>query len=485
MSGARMAARSYQGFKQQYPWADTNSYKGGLSIFSLAQRINLLQELNNSNTSNINILENIVTNVVNNLLSVENPPNSNTLKINNTILLEDISGNTSSISLDSTNLNISTGKNIELDASNYVKSTSAISAPSFLSLHQFDGFPSNSADITTISSLPSGGQKCRGGVLAPNGKIYCVPDDLTYVIIIDPVTDTIDTTTISLPASPNWWGGVLAPNGKIYFIPNNGTSVGILDPDTNTIDTTTISGLPAGGSKWSGGVLAPNGKIYGIPYSSTSVLIIDPDTNTIDTTTITGLPTATKYGGGVLAPNGKIYCSPLNVSNVAIIDPDTNTIDTTTITGVGGGFSYWGGALAPNGNIYFVNSFSLNAILVVDTNNNTTSTIDTSSYAIGSLGIGGYGWIGAVCAQNGYIYCIPFDWARMECVVIDPNTNTIVTNVIIGVNNTNGLYHCFGGVLAPNGKIYGMPASVSYIPIIKTGLPNQPPWMLGAYFNKF
>ena len=38
----------------------------------------------------------------------------------------------------------------------------------------------------------------------------------------------------------------------------------IIDPVTNTADTTTITGL-SGTRKWRGGVLAPNGKIYGIP----------------------------------------------------------------------------------------------------------------------------------------------------------------------------------------------------------------------------
>ena len=93
----------------------------------------------------------------------------------------------------------------------------------------------------------------------------------------------------------------------------------IIDPVTNTVDTTTITGL-SGGTKWFGGVLAPNGKIYGIPYNSTSVLIIDPVTNTADTTTISGLYAGTvKWIGGVLAPNGQIYCVPRYIDYVLVI----------------------------------------------------------------------------------------------------------------------------------------------------------------------
>ena len=41
----------------------------------------------------------------------------------------------------------------------------------------------------------------------------------------------------------NWYGGVLAPNGKIYCIPSSATSVLIIDPATGTTDTTTLSGV--------------------------------------------------------------------------------------------------------------------------------------------------------------------------------------------------------------------------------------------------
>ncbi len=40
-----------------------------------------------------------------------------------------------------------------------------------------------------------------------------------------------------------WQGGVLAPNGRIYGIPRDSTSVLIIDPATNTADTTTIDSV--------------------------------------------------------------------------------------------------------------------------------------------------------------------------------------------------------------------------------------------------
>ena len=78
-----------------------------------------------------------------------------------------------------------------------------------------------------------------------------------------------------------WTGGVLAPNGKIYGIPCDASSVLIIDPVTNTANTTAITGL-SGADKWAGGVLAPNGKIYGIPYNASSVLIIKTGLPSVD-----------------------------------------------------------------------------------------------------------------------------------------------------------------------------------------------------------
>ena len=89
--------------------------------------------------------------------------------------------------------------------------------------------------------------------------------------------DTTESTSLfdggaDLSGDYKWIGGVLAPNGKIYGIPDDSTSVLCIDPSNNT---TSRFGSLSGTGKWVGGVLAPNGKIYGIPYNSTTVLCID------------------------------------------------------------------------------------------------------------------------------------------------------------------------------------------------------------------
>ena len=90
-------------------------------------------------------------------------------------------------------------------------------------------------------------------------------------------TDTAEQTSITgLTGTIKWQGGVLAPNGKIYCIPYSSTNVLIIDPATDIAEQTSITGL-TGGNKWYGGVLAPNGKIYCVPYAIAPVLIISPN----------------------------------------------------------------------------------------------------------------------------------------------------------------------------------------------------------------
>jgi hypothetical protein len=112
--------------------------------------------------------------------------------------------------------------------------------------------------------------------------------------------------------------------------------------------------------------------------------------------------------------------------------------------------------------------------LIIDPITNTTSTI---------TGITGSGskYYGGVLAPNGKIYGIPADTENV--LIIDPETDT--TTTISGFTGSTGTAKYAGGVLAPNGKIYGIPYDAENVLQIKTGLPIYPSWMLEAYFNKF
>ena len=336
----------------------------------------------------------------------------------------------------------------------------------------------NAGAVATFSSNSVAGASggYQGGVLAPNGKIYCIPANATAVGVIDPVANTFNSNTVTGAAggSGAYAGGVLAPNGKIYCVPNAATTVSVIDPVANTFTTF------GSGTGYFGGVLAPNGKIYCIPCYGTSVGVIDPMSNTftipstMPTGTITG-PGAANYAyfGGVLAPNGKIYCIPANATTIGVIDPVTN-IFTTFGTTPGGG-AYIGGVLAPNGKIYCI-PYAAASVGVIDPllnsfNNTTVSGTNTVS-------VGGYQ--GGVLAPDGKIYCISHN--ATTTAVIDPIANTFTT-----FGTTSGSSAYSGGILAPNGNIYYIPYGQTLVARISfTGLTQTPSsnYCLSAWTNK-
>ena len=107
----------------------------------------------------------------------------------------------------------------------------------------------------------------------------------TVVGIIDPTTNTIDVTTITGIAGTNKFiGGVLAPNGNIYCIPYTvaTTTVGVINTTNNTYSTISDATLLSAGG-YAGGVLGQDGLIYCMSNrtANNSILVIDPNTNTI------------------------------------------------------------------------------------------------------------------------------------------------------------------------------------------------------------
>ena len=96
-------------------------------------------------------------------------------------------------------------------------------------------------------------------------------------MVIDPVANTTTTFAVSTTGG-NYRGGVLAPNGKIYSIPFSAADYMVIDPVANTTTTFAVSTTIG---KYAAGVLAPNGKIYTVPSNSADYMIILTDT-TID-----------------------------------------------------------------------------------------------------------------------------------------------------------------------------------------------------------
>ena len=82
-------------------------------------------------------------------------------------------------------------------------------------------------------------------------------------------------------------------------------------------------------------------------------------------------------------------------------------------------------------------------------------------------------WSGGVLAPNGKIYGIPS--YSTQILEIDPNTRT---TTLFG-DFSSGWGKWIGGVLAPNGKIYAIPHNSTQI--LEIQIMNY----LSPYFNKF
>jgi hypothetical protein len=303
---------------------------------------------------------------------------------------------------------------------------------------------------------------------------------------------SVDTSAIILnnPVNYNYLGGVLAPNGRIYCMAGAANHVGIINPYNNTIDTTTISitnypDLSAGFKFW-GGVLGTNGKIYCVPRRVNYVGIIDPVTNTFDSTSITFTPSQTgvsltsdAYATGALGSNGNIYFCPYSATKIMrlrTIDNSLNFIDVSNTSSVN-----WDGSVCgPDGNVYFLPR-SDSRIIRVDVGNETVSIAFNTG--VGQSGFSS----GGVLGLDGIIYCMP-----------NSNNNSggnsankllfydVLNNIggTITANLPRGGEKFYGGVLAPNGKIYMIPATWPNVATIKTGIPRLPPWMMAPEFNK-
>ena len=82
-----------------------------------------------------------------------------------------VTNNISTTNLQTNNINSNNNLTINT-GNNAIITDSTLSAQSYISPFQFQAFPQNSYDTTTITGLSSQSNKWSGGVLAPNGKIY-------------------------------------------------------------------------------------------------------------------------------------------------------------------------------------------------------------------------------------------------------------------------------------------------------------------------
>ena len=319
----------------------------------------------------------------------------------------------------------------------------------------------------------------RGGVLAPNGKIYMFEDSRSgSALEIDPYTLKNryigrQNTYTDPEGTGSYFGVTLGLDGKVYMMPyDNQNSVRVFDPYSGDSEQVGMSSATNSTSAYQSACLGRNGKIYAMPVNETRMLEYDPTTQ--QATYYHNWSGSAKFTTTVLGPNGKIYGIPYNVNYVAEFDPETGTSTQHT---VGGTWSYWGAVLAPNGYIYAV-PHNNTQVMKFNPENGDYSLI-------GSTYSGSSKWMGGTLAPNGRIYCTPSS-GKDTILEIDPVTDTTAEVATVGTGYR-------GSILAPSGKIFAIP----YNRNSKTGVIIQPQnigihtsgfvkgddWIYSAYVN--
>ncbi len=93
-------------------------------------------------------------------------------------------------------------------------------------------------------------------------------------------------------------------------------------------------------------------------------------------------------------------------------------------------------------------------------------------------------WAGGVLGPDGKIYGIPSDGAN-TILIVDPAAGTADTTMISGLSDDDYTSWA-GGVLGPDGKIYGIPSDSESVLLISPGIPTMPiEPLLSPYLNKF
>eukprot|EP00037_Helgoeca_nana_P013266 m.122021 g.122021 ORF g.122021 m.122021 type:complete len:448 (+) comp21932_c0_seq4:379-1722(+) len=179
--------------------------------------------------------------------------------------------------------------------------------------------------------------------------LYAAPFNAASVLIVDPVANTTDTTTlaVSTSCSEKWAGIAFAPvTNKLYAAPYNYGSVLTVDPVANTTHAHNScgAGLGAMRGKYIGIAYAPISQLlYLAPHNHPAPLFFNPAGGywvAMDSIATGGA----KYAGIAYSPvDDLLYAAPYNSDSVLVVDPRFNRWNSTSLNGLGSSPGKWAG----------------------------------------------------------------------------------------------------------------------------------------------
>jgi len=213
-----------------------------------------------------------------------------------------------------------------------------------------------------------------------------------------------------------------------------------------------------GDRKWLGAaVVAATGVVYGVPSHARRVLKLQPRSqgaiNAIGDDDV--LPsTHFKFLRGIDGKNGKVYGLPAWASGVLCVDCATDDVRLIGELPRDVKWQWHGGALGNDGALYAV-PCNAQKVLRVDTTNDAVTFIGD----LGDDGAMKNKWYGGVKDRNGVIWGIPY--CSDKVLKITPETQSVELLDVLdddGKAMAKNAFQYHGGVLAPDGCIYGFPS---------------------------
>lgn len=248
----------------------------------------------------------------------------------------------------------------------------------------------------------------------------------------------------SIPLKSKFWiNDPNIPEGPLSNIPEIVSLLAVTINYETPILTT--FGNVTGSMKMCGGIVAKDGKVYGSPAWSSALRVVNPITREIETIVITSSTTDSRWSGAVYAENDIMY---------GILSASAHQMEFNTLTKE----SYFRSLLSGD-NKFFGGVIKNNKIFAIPQTYSKVFEFDIASNTVvtfGSLGTTGNKWSGGVLHPNGKIYGIPYSGPS----VLEITPETRETRLI---GNISGVEKWRSGCLAPNGKIYCMPCSAAQI----------------------
>jgi len=332
------------------------------------------------------------------------------------------------------------------------------------------------SSVGTFSSSPL----CKNAILLADGNIYAILHDKKRMLKIfnDGVEESIIPNTISsdmIGVSPKL---SYTASGDILTLSSTTKYNVKISFNSVKFGFSSLNNSYVAPPDFSCGIFTSSGYTYLIPYSITSIHKFKTKIEKcID------LKSSNGWMGACLGPDENIYLIPSNSTEIAKYLPLSNTI--IYYGSLESSQNKWsGGVIDRYGFIYGV-PYDSNSILRI-----TPGPDLKPPQLFATLSSDPGKWSGGVLGPDGNIYCIPYNSTTILKIVPGSNNFANPSYELIQLPDDikNGEGKWSGGVLAPDGNIYGIPYNSTTV--LKISFNNLKEnyhiqYLLSSYLNKF